>query len=323
MTQQLLVGDVGGTKIRLALAEESHGRAILGEVRFYLDKELHRFEDGVAMFLKETGVTPDAALFAMAGPVDDEGGVKLTNRPNWPRVNPRDIENKFGIKTVKIKNDFAAMARAIPEMSSEDFEAVIAGNGEPATHILATGPGTGFGVSTLIKDVKGGWRVITGEGGHVAFSPRNELEDKVRDIITREHGYASTEMIVSGRGLMPVYKALCEIRGQHVEPLTAAEMLERADMEDELCVAVCELRAKALMGAIGDAALICGARDRIVLTGGVAERIVKWLQCPNAISRFKERGPMSYYFEETTVEVLHNPNAPLIGAAALLIDQGL
>ena len=141
-----------------------------------------------------------------------------------------------------------------------------------------------------------------------------------RDVIARTYNYVSVEMIVSGRWLMPVYEAICELEGVTPEDLSPQNILDRADAGDKVCVEVCKFRANALMGAVGDAALITGAHAGVVLTGGVAERMVKWLRTTEASDRFLERGPMSPFLAHTPVSVLMHDEAPLIGAAALALE---
>lgn len=317
---QVLVGDVGGTKVRLALARQMDEKICLDQIKIYDDPAIGSFEDAIAMFIKETDASPDRALFALAGPLDNDGSIKLTNRA-WPRVDPTSISDHFSLEDATIVNDFAAMARAIPELSSDQFETIIESGNPPDASILVTGPGTGFGVSTLTRSQTNGWHVITGEGGHVAFAPRNDRDVAIRNVLARSYGYVSIEMIVSGRWLMPVYQAICELEGVPPQGLSPQQMLDLADTGDAVCHEVCTFRAQAIMGAIGDGALITGARGGIVLTGGVAERMTKWLRAPEAADRFHERGPMSPYLEHTPVSVLMNGEASLIGAAALSFEH--
>ena len=319
MSKPVLVGDVGGTKVRLALASSSLGHVSLDDVRVYSDPNIPSLSDAIAIYLEETGETPQSALFALAGPIAEDGSVSLTNR-TWPRVVPSEIAARFDLQRAQIVNDFAAMARAIPEIPTACFEPVIESRNAPDGPILVTGPGTGMGVSTLIRSLTGGWRVMTGEGGHASFAPRNAREAAIRDIIGRDRPHVSVEMIVAGRWLMPVYEAICELEDKPVQDLTPQDMLDQAEAGDPICLEVCTLRANALMGAVGDAALITGANAGVVLTGGVAERMVKWFRQEDAIKRFQERGPMSPFLAHTPVSVLMHDEAPLLGAAALALD---
>ncbi|MAK59531.1 MAG: hypothetical protein CMK09_00985 [Ponticaulis sp.] len=324
MSATVLVGDVGGTNVRLAKATGSIGSIALQDVQIYTDPAIVSLDDAIARYADEQGGLPDRALFALAGPISSSGSIKLTNR-DWPQVNPDLLRSKFKMSATSVVNDFAAMARGIPEIPQSSFETVIEGRGQceqgSDQTVLVTGPGTGMGVSTLRRTRGKGWQVITGEGGHVAFAPRNEREMAIRDIISRTHGFVSVEMIVSGRWLRPVYEAICELHGAGPEDLSPQSILDRADKGDAICTDVCTFRANALMGAVGDAAMITGATSGVVMTGGVAKRMVKWLRLTEAIDRFRARGLMSFYLGETPLSVLKNDEAPLIGAAALALEM--
>ena len=95
----------------------------------------------------------------------------------------------------------------------------------------------------------------------------------------------------------------------------------RAKSGDKLARDICEIRAGATLDALGDAALINGTRGGVVITGGVAERLVDWLSAPEALARFFERGPMSHYMEPIPIRLLQDGAAALIGAAALHFDE--
>ena len=316
--QSVLVGDVGGTNVRFAVARRHHGKLQLDSVTIYKGTDIPSFSDAVGRFTSSLETIPNAALFALAGPLREDGTIIITNR-EWPVIDPKVISSRFGIENVRIVNDFAAMARAIPELDDDQFELVAPGKYMPDDPILVTGPGTGFGISTLLRK-RNGWITVTGEGGHTAFAPRTQREFDIMSIIARDHDYVSTEMIVSGKWLNPVYAAVCELHRETPKDLSPQHMLDLATAGDPVTREVCEFRARAVLGAAGDAALICGAKGGIVLTGGVAERIVPWLRDDAAIARLRNRGDMSAFLADTPVRVMMNNEAPLLGAAALQLE---
>lgn len=315
----VLVGDVGGTSVRFALGQKTDAGITLTDIKTSSNPNIQSFSEAVQDYLKQIDAVPDMALFALAGPVRDDE-VKLTNR-DWPLVSANDLKASLGIEKVWLRNDFAAMARAIPELPESQFENIIPGNSTTTSKpVLVTGPGTGFGISSLLPEGQG-WRVVTGEGGHAAFAPRTDEEKQLHAVMTATHGYVSYEMMVSGRWLIPVYEALCSVRGRPVEKLNLQEMLQAASQGDDFFNSLFQIRANILMGAIGDAALIAGTPDRIVMTGSVAVGLLPWLNAKDACVRLHERGVMSDFFKPTTVDVLTSGEAPLIGAAAIAFDQ--
>ena len=318
MSEDILVGDVGGTHVRFAIAHRLDGKIVTGNFEKFAGDDFDGFDDVLSAYLDQSGVRARRACFALAGPVR-QGEVTLTNR-GW-HVSEQALQTRFGFSDAKLINDFTAMARAVPEFEQDRFEQILPGMPEPEAPVIVAGPGTGFGVATLIPD-RGDWNVLTGEGGHMAFAPRSELEFQLASILLRKFGYVSNELIASGTGLLPVHEAFCEIYGRAVEEVSPAGMRERADAGDEMYLQLILVRACAVMGAVGDLALANGALGGVVLAGGVTARIVDFLRRPEATERFRARGPMSEFLENCPVVLMHDPEAPLIGAVAYY-DQEL
>jgi glucokinase len=312
MAGVILVGDIGGTNTRFALAQRRGAGFAAGSVEIYGEAAFGTFGAALSHYLAATGAKPEAACMAVAGPPVN-GTVHLTHR-NWT-VSEAALKQDFGIGDALVVNDFVAMARSVPELGAGAFEPILEGDPVPGAPILVAGPGTGFGVATLIPEPDG-WAVLAGEGGHMAYAPRTPLERELAAILTRDHGYVSNELVASGSGLPETYAAFCEIFAAPKEALTPAEMRSRADGGDKLFKALIETRALAVMGAAGDLALATGAMGGVVLAGGVSERISDYLKTPEARERFRARGPRTGYLQGCPVRLLRDPLAPLIGAAA-------
>ncbi|MEM0984913.1 MAG: glucokinase [Pseudomonadota bacterium] len=324
---RVLVGDVGGTRSRFAVAHRGDAGIVLEAFRTFPNASYTAFAEVLSAYLSQAplsqdfGPVPPRALFALAGPPLADGSVTLTNR-DWPTIRPGDLEQAMGIPAVSLVNDFAAMARAVPEMAADAFETVLDGRGVGDAPVLVTGPGTGFGVSTLVPTAGGGWRVLTGEGGHAGFAARTQREAEIAERLFAEHGFVSTEAVVSGGWLPRVLDVVSDLHGQARRDLAAGDVLAQAEAGDPVCAEVCALRARAIMGAAGDAALITGAQGGVVLTGGVAEHMGAWLRTSEAVERFRARGKRSDWIAEVPVRILHAAEAPLIGAAALAFELG-
>lgn len=312
MSEGILVGDVGGTNVRFAIAHRQNGRMAVDHFEKFAGDDFGQFGDVLEAYIGGTNAHVSRACFALAGPVQ-HGEVTLTNR-GW-HVSEQKLQQTFGFEDVRLINDFTAMARAVPEFERNRFEKILPGEPEPQAPVIVAGAGTGFGVATLIPE-SGDWHVLAGEGGHMAFAPRTDTEFQLAKILLKKFGYVSNELVASGTGLAPVHEAFCEIYGRPVEDLSPAEMRQRADAGDEMFQHLILVRACTVMGAAGDLALANGALGGVVLAGGVTERIVDFLRTPEAMERFRERGPMSSFLENCPVVLMQDPQAPLIGAAA-------
>ena len=96
----------------------------------------------------------------------------------------------------------------------EDLRQV--GGGEAREHgpRAVIGPGTGLGVAGLVRDDRGGWVAIDGEGGHATLTATTAREWRVVEWLARRYGHASAERAMSGPGLVDIHAALCAIDGK-------------------------------------------------------------------------------------------------------------
>ncbi|MDP1777391.1 MAG: glucokinase, partial [Brevundimonas sp.] len=74
----LLVGDVGGTNARFALAHMVEGKPVLEHHESFPAETYPTFLSGVKAFIDGCEVKPTGGVIAVAGPVTD-GEIDLTN----------------------------------------------------------------------------------------------------------------------------------------------------------------------------------------------------------------------------------------------------
>lgn len=274
------------------------------------------FDDALHAYLSSLDQKPKRAALAAAGPVE-EGHINLTNT-DW-HLSARRIEDVHGIDTCALFNDFAGMTRSIQELSDSDFTVIREGQARRDEPILVAGPGTGFGVGYLVP-TKSGLHVLSTEGGHIAYSPQSKLEIDLLQRLQKDREFVSLELVSSGSGLSAIHQAICDIHGvpySYLEPDVIRKLAKQGDI---ICRDICNIRASATMGAIGDLALAGGARGGVVLAGGVSVRMIDFYMQPNAMNQFLNRGVRSDYIKEIPVRLLKSPLASLIGSAALMED---
>ena len=314
----ILVGDVGGTNVRLGLIDsDADGKLTLSQFSKMRGDDVGSLADAVDQYLQETNFKPHHVCIALAGPVT-HGEVTLTNRP-W-HVSETALSKAFDFKNVRLYNDFTAMARSVPELNESDFKVLSKGERNPDKPILVAGPGTGFGTATISK-IDNRWHVFSGEGGHQAWSPQTRAETELLHILQKNHDFVSLELVSSGQGMDTVHAAICERNNVAHSRMTPAEIQAAAKAGDVVCKEVCEVRGAAVMGAMGDMAVIFGAQGGVILAGGVSERLIDFIDTERALARFKQRGPMSDYVSKIPVHLMSNHAAPLYGAAALYRDD--
>lgn len=314
----ILVGDVGGTNVRLGLIDsDADGKLTLSQFSKVRGDDVNSLADAIDQYLQETNFKPNHVCIALAGPVS-QGVVTLTNRP-W-RVSEAELSKAFDFKNVRLFNDFTAMARSVPELNKSDFKTLSKGEPNPNKPILVAGPGTGFGTATISK-INNRWHVFSGEGGHQAWSPQTPEETELLHILQKKHDFVSLELVSSGQGMDAVHAAICERHGVPYTRMLPSEIQKAAHEGDAISLEVCEVRGTAVMGAMGDMAVIFGAEGGVVLAGGVSERLIDYIDTDRALARFMQRGPMSDYVSKIPVQLMLNHTAPLFGAAALYRDD--
>jgi glucokinase len=314
-----LVGDVGGTNARFALAQvDAHGVRVEDPVAFKAadypsgDAALRAYLDQ----LPKGAEAPRFAVLAAAGPITN-GAVTFTNNTAWS-FSEAGLAKAGGFSGVRLINDFTAQALAIDHFTPADLHRIGPAGSPPdrgATAIL--GPGTGFGVAARVDD--GEHRAtLTSEGGHMGLAGEDALEIEILRRMTEAHGRVSVERVVSGPGLLSLYQTLAGIRGE-AAPITAPNKITEAALAGEPLAALALTRFCAFLGAVaGNFALAYGARKGVYVAGGIAPEILDFLGSSPFRERFESKGRMSDYVKAIPTFVVIQPHAALIGAASLL-----
>ena len=316
-----LIGDIGGTNARFALGHIEDGRIRVSSLRILQAADYETGEDAVRAYLDSLDgqERPRVAVIAAAGPIE-HGAVEFTNNTAW-RFSEAGLVKAAHLDGAKLINDFTAQSLAIDHLQPEDWRTVgtleVAAEPEGTAAIL--GPGTGFGAGARVSDGKAR-ATLSGEGGHMAFAPNDELEAEVLRRLAARFGRVSVERILSGPGLAHLYETLNAIEGIDTPPLAPNKITHRAIEGDELCRQALS-RFCAILGSVaGDLALAFGAKAGVYVTGGIAPVILEFLRTSDFRARFDAKGRMSDYMQSIPTRVVIRPDAALVGAASLLSD---
>mgnify|MGYP005814727017 CR=1 FL=1 len=214
----ILVADIGGTNARFALARAAGGGIKVDRPSVLQTSDYPTLEKALGVFLADKSARVDMVSVCAAGPVTGEGAnahIHMTNCP-WD-VSVRVLTSATDVAHPVLMNDFAALARAVPELKPDDLHAIGGGAGEPHAPIGILGAGTGLGVAALVPDPAGGYIAVPGEGGHVDLAPGNAREMAVLARLMERHGHVSVERVLSGPGLVALYETLCALDGAAAE----------------------------------------------------------------------------------------------------------
>ncbi len=313
ISQAVLVGDVGGTNVRLAVAHvNSDGHVDLSDVTRMPVATFPSLGDAIEAWTAAGRKLPDVAVFALAGPTGADE-VHFTNS-NWV-VSASKIQHRFGFKSVTLVNDFAAQARAVPANRPDEFETLIEGKAVAGAPMVVLGPGTGLGMAILMPDGDD-WRVVSTEAGHQSFGPCSPRERQILEHVSRQLPYVSYENLVSGLGLDRLYQAVCALENKPARLKGGEEIGPSAIAGDDPCaVEAANLMVMSLATFAGNAILSAGAKGGCVIAGGVAEALAPLLRTQQFRERLVSRGPISHYFDDIPVRRARDSFAALEGAA--------
>src|SRR5882724_10377479 len=168
---QVLAGDIGGTKTLLAVCEAGPvpggDGALSIEVlasKQYDSRKFPGLGEICRLFAEEVQrPLPRFAGFGVAGPVAN-GRSQITNLP-WV-LDERDLAQALGIQSVRLANDFHAVALGIPAVKPKDLVTLNEGRREPRGPWALIGAGTGLGQAIAMPVGEGERAVLATEGGH-------------------------------------------------------------------------------------------------------------------------------------------------------------
>ncbi|MDO9225124.1 MAG: glucokinase [Pseudomonadota bacterium] len=312
---RLLAGDIGGTHTRLALARLDGARVEIEKVERVLNAGLAGMEVLLADFLAQCGPV-DAGCLAVAGPTDGHSA-QFTNL-SW-RIDAASLSARFGAP-FRLVNDFAAVGWGLNTLKEHDVSILQTGSERLAAPRVALGAGTGLGVSICVAQA-GVRRPLDSEGGHIGFAPTDAEQDRLLVWLRGEHGRVSVERLLSGPGLIDLYRFCLDEAGRPpvndpADP-AAASAISAAGLaaSDAEAVRALRLFARVYGQVAGDLALLARAEGGVFLAGGIAPQLLELLGAGDFIAGFRAKGRFSEWMESVPVKVILDPDIGLKGAA--------
>lgn len=303
----ILVGDIGGTNARLALAEAGTTEPL--EVRHYAAADFPDFESVLAAYLAETGADIEAGCLAVAGPIADDGrSARLTNLP-WT-IDADALAARFGLGRLLLANDFAAAALGVTAAEPSSLVSLQAGRPLADAPKLVIGAGTGLGMAILVPE-NGRFRVLPGEGGHAGFSPQDEAQMRIHAALLAAHGRVTCEQVISGPGLSAIHRILA---GETANP---DDIGARALAGNAAARRSVDLFLAAYGAFAGDMAMACLSRGGVFLAGGVTTRLLPLLAESPFLPAFNAKAEHAGLAACMPVQAATDPALGLKGAALM------
>jgi glucokinase len=324
----ILTGDVGGTKVNLALFDVKGGIPSLSIERSYVSRDYSDLTHLLEHFLKETQPKLTRACLGVAGPVYD-GKCQVTHLP-W-EIDIRELKSLFGISSVSLINDLAALACAVPHLTPDGLEVIQEGRSDPNGNIGVLAAGTGLGQAFLVAEREGRYRVVETEGGQCDFPARNAQENSLREFLSQLSSRVCIEDVLSGPGLIRIFEFVKE-HDHATEPEWLAEEFEQEDpalvisrnglsKKFKPCKTALDLFVSVYGAVAGNLALQVVARGGVIVGGGIAPEILPLLKSGLFLEAFRDKGKFRDFMEQVPVKVIMNKGAPLLGAAYFALGE--
>jgi glucokinase len=321
MVQYVLAGDIGGTKTNLAVYAVDHPKQmVLVREAAFPSGEYDGLEAVIGEFLRAGKESIAAGVFGVAGPVRD--GVVLTTNLPWT-VEDTTLARAMGGARVRLMNDLETTAYGALFLPPNEIHTL--NEGKPGWGNCAViAAGTGLGQAFLFWDgVR--YRPAATEGGHADFAPRDEKEAALLHFLRKQYPRVSYERVLSGPGLVNIFRFLDEALGRPVHPTVRdrmktedpAAVIGEAGVQGTCgtCAEAVEMFVSFYGAQAGNLALTVMGVGGVYIGGGIVTKMLPKMTTGVFMDAFLAKGRFAEFMAAIPVHILLNPKTSQIGAA--------
>lgn len=314
MVNYAIVADIGGTNARFSRVNLA--TLALDHVKVYPCADFASLSLALNYYRQEHQLQQIGHVaIAIACPVQGDL-VKMTNF-HW-QFSIAAVKAELALTEFVVLNDFTAVAMSLPALRDEEKVWCGGETADARKPMAVLGAGTGLGVGHLIPTAQG-FMPLAGEGGHTDWAAQNEQEWFIQRYLAAHFGHVSPERLLSGPGIESLYLALAAYRGLTVEPLTAAEISQRAlAATDPLCEAVIDQFFASLGSLAGDLALTLSTFGGVYVGGGIVPKLLPLLATSPFRARFEDKGRFTEFNRRIATYVVTAEQPGLLGCAVYL-----
>ena len=323
--ETIFAADVGGTTVRLAVFQGSDLTTPVFR-KSYPSAAYDGLTSVIRLFLEEMGSAGVPTEFSgagmgIAGPVEPNVA-RMTNLP-WV-IERGELEALLKVERVIFLNDFAAVCNAVPHLLPEQKSQLGGGSPQPESSIAVLGAGTGLGEGLLVWNGED-YLTVASEGGNTDFAPRGALQARLCVFLEGDFGRVSWERIVSGPGLVNLYRFLRDSEGVPESGNVRDEMATGDPAAvisahglahtDPLCDQVLDLFCACYGAAAGNLALTSLGSGGVYLAGGVTQKILGRIAAGGFRKAFEGNDQFADFLARVPVFAITHPDPGLFGAA--------
>ncbi len=325
----ILAGDIGGTKTNLALYKMTEEGVFLEVQHQFVSQNYASFSDVIDEFLAKIPDTKITTVcFGIAGPIID-GRCRTTNLP-WEIVTT-DLKKLLKINSVYLLNDLEATAYGMLYLHNDEFIDLNPNAETKKGNCAVIAAGTGLGEAMLYFDGLS-YHPIGSEGGHSDFAPQTPQQDALL-LWLREYYplHVSYERLLSGPGIANIYDFLVSINFA-LEPGSIKELKSKEDKsslisrcaledKDSLCIETLRLFVEIYGAEAGNMALKSLSLGGVYIGGGIAPKILPFMQSETFLKAFCNKGRFSQMLQAMPIKLSLNPETAMLGSAHFAKDH--
>lgn len=310
-----LVADIGGTGARFAL--QLRADSSLSSVAEYACASFAGLGDAVRHYLREQSAQAPRQMAVGVAAAVTSGHIELLNN-SWS-FSRAALQEELQLDRLLVLNDFAALALSLPSLTDEQLQQIGGGVSRAEMPKLVIGPGTGLGLAALAKGADGRWSVISGEGGHSSAAAVTEEQAAILHFLRHQFGHVSTERLLSGPGLVNLYRAAVALESKACADMTPRQVVEAAHRGDDVAASkAVRLFIEFLGSFAGSQALSFGALGGVYLGGGVLGRLGSLLDVDLLRQQFEAKGRLADFLRPIPIWLIRAPYPALQGALRAL-----
>ena len=306
-----MVGDIGGTNARFALV--APGKSELMSIKTLQCTKFETVQEAIKSYLSSIDdVEIISACIASAGTTHLDVFKPANN--DWV-INKSNVSSALNDIQVNWINDFSAQALATTTLKSNDVIVINKGAVQPERVRLVIGPGTGLGTCGLINS-SNGWVPLPAQGGHSDFAPNSSLEIEIWTLLQKQFGHVAVERILSGPGIVNLYKALCQINEKEVLFNSPSEITSAAIKvnPDSISKETLHLFCRIFGSVTGSIALSTGCLGGIYITSDLVRNFLDFFIDSDFLKSFEDKGRLKYYMTDIPIFISKKENMGLIGS---------
>ena len=306
-----LVGDIGGTNARFALV--APGKSELMSIKTLQCTKFETVQEAINSYISSINDAEIvSACIASAGTTHLDVFKPANN--DWV-INKSNVSSALNDIQVNWINDFSAQALATTTLKDNDVIVINQGAVQPERVRLVIGPGTGLGTCGLINS-SNGWVPLPAQGGHSDFAPNSSLEIEIWTLLQKQFGHVAVERILSGPGIVNLYKALCQINEKEVLFNSPSEITSAAIKvnPDSISKETLHLFCRIFGSVTGSIALSTGCLGGIYITSDLVRNFLDFFIDSDFLKSFEDKGRLKYYMTDIPIFISKKENMGLIGS---------